>query len=157
MNNYFIGLMTGTSADALDGCIVSFDGEFKLIQTQSLDLDNSYKKDYEWSIKNGYKTIEESKTLAELEKILNKKSVELVNNLIKKANLNISDISYVGFSGQTVFHTNNKSYQIGDPRFLANKSRINVISDFRNFDIKNGGIGAPLIPCLLYTSPSPRD
>ena len=63
MNNYFIGLMTGTSADALDGCIVSFDGEFKLIQTQSLELENSYKKDYEWSIKNGYKTIEESKTL----------------------------------------------------------------------------------------------
>ena len=148
MNNYFIGLMTGTSADALDGCIVSFDGEFKLIQTQSLELDNSYKKDYEWSIKNGYKTIEESKTLAELEKILNKKSVELVNNLIKKANLNISDISYVGFSGQTVFHTNNKSYQIGDPRFLANESRINVISDFRNHDIKNGGIGAPLIPAF---------
>jgi anhydro-N-acetylmuramic acid kinase len=148
MNNYFIGLMTGTSADALDGCIVSFDGEFKLIQTQSLELENSYKKDYEWSIKNGYKTIEESKTLAELEKILNEKSVELVNYLIKKANLNISDISYVGFSGQTVFHTNNKSYQIGDPRLLANESRINVISDFRNFDIKNGGIGAPLIPAF---------
>ena len=63
MNNYFIGLMTGTSADALDGCIVSFDGGFKLIQSQSLDLDNSYKKDYEWSIKNGYKTIEESLSL----------------------------------------------------------------------------------------------
>ena len=146
MNKYFIGLMTGTSADALDGCIVSFDKKFELIEAQSLELEDSYKTDYEWSIKNGYKTIEESKTLAELEKILNKKSIELVNNLIKKANLNISDISYIGFSGQTVFHTNNKSYQIGDPSLLANESRIKVISDFRNFDIKNGGIGAPLIP-----------
>ena len=146
MSNYFIGLMTGTSADALDGCIVSFNGKFKLVQALSLELEESYKKDYERSLKNGHKTTKESKKLAKLEKILNKKSIDMVNRLVKEANLSISDISYIGFSGQTVFHTNEKSYQIGDARSLAKKTKIKVISDFRNFDIKSGGIGAPLIP-----------
>ena len=31
MNKYYIGIMTGTSADAIDGCVVSFDGNFNLI------------------------------------------------------------------------------------------------------------------------------
>ncbi len=38
MDKYFIGVMTGTSADALDGCLVSFDKGFKLIGTESIDL-----------------------------------------------------------------------------------------------------------------------
>ena len=79
MSNYFIGLMTGTSADALDGCIVSFNGKFKLVKALSLELEESYKKDYEQSLKNGHKTTKESKKLAKLEKILNKKSIDIVN------------------------------------------------------------------------------
>ena len=44
MNNYFIGIMTGTSADALDGCIVSFDEGFKFVESASISLDGDYKK-----------------------------------------------------------------------------------------------------------------
>ena len=32
--------------------------------------------------------------------------------------------------------------------FIAKETKINVCSDFRNFDIKHGGIGAPLIPAF---------
>ena len=56
MNNYFIGIMTGTSADALDGCIVSFDEGFKFVESASISLDGDYKKNYEACIKAGYKT-----------------------------------------------------------------------------------------------------
>ena len=38
MSNYFIGIMTGTSADAIDGCIVSFDNGFQFIESASLDF-----------------------------------------------------------------------------------------------------------------------
>ena len=55
MNNYFIGIMTGTSADALDGCIVSFDEGFKFVEAASISLDDDYKKNYEACIKAGYK------------------------------------------------------------------------------------------------------
>jgi len=36
MNNYFIGIMTGTSADALDGYVVSFDEGFKFVESASI-------------------------------------------------------------------------------------------------------------------------
>ena len=142
----FIGLMTGTSADSLDGCIVSFDEEFHLLESMSIDISENYKSLIEKAINKGFKQISESRELYEAEISLNNKSVELINNLIQNSNLNRSDISAVGFSGQTVFHTYQKSYQIGNPQNIADNSMINVISDFRNFDIKNGGIGAPLIP-----------
>ena len=52
MKNYFIGIMSGTSADAIDGCIVSFENEFKLIDSSWIK-NNSYKKDYEECITEG--------------------------------------------------------------------------------------------------------
>ena len=142
----FIGIMTGTSADSLDGCIVSFNEGFQLLESMSIDISKNYKSFIEDSIKKGFKDISESKDLYEAEIALNNKSVELINNLITNSNLSKSEISGVGFSGQTVFHTYLKSYQIGDPQKIADNSKIDVISDFRNFDIKNGGMGAPLIP-----------
>ena len=47
----FIGIMTGTSADSLDGCIVSFDKEFQLHESMSIDISENYKSLIENSIK----------------------------------------------------------------------------------------------------------
>ncbi len=146
MSDYYIGIMTGTSADAIDGCIVSFKDSFKLIASDRIDHKDSYKKNYEECISKGIKKVDQSEELMKLEDDLNNKTLELVDNILCKNNLSTEDITSIGFSGQTVFHTNKKSYQIGDPQFLANNSKIRVISDFRNFDILNGGMGAPLVP-----------
>ena len=146
MSNYFIGIMTGTSADAIDGCIVSFENDFQFIESASLDFEINYKRDYEIAINLGHKLSSESEIIQRLEKEVNEKTINLINILINKSGINISDISYVGFSGQTVFHTYKVSYQIGNPSYIATKTEIDVYSDFRNFDIKNGGMGAPLIP-----------
>lgn len=146
MSKNFIGVMTGTSADALDGCIVSFDGQFQLIERISLDLEESYKKDYEECLMAGYKTIDESKKLFELENMLNSQTMELIKRLLNESQLAKDDIAAIGFSGQTVFHTNQKSFQFGDPQKISNSVGIKVLSDFRNFDIALGGMGAPLVP-----------
>ena len=119
MSKKFIGVMTGTSADALDGCIVSFDDQFQLIGRISLDLEKSYKKDYEECLMAGYKTIDESKKLSELENILNNQTVELVETLLDKKRLKQNDIAAIGFSGQTIFHTRQRSYQIGNPQKIS--------------------------------------
>ena len=148
INNYFIGIMTGTSADAIDGCIVSFDNGFELVESASIELQSSYKKNYEECIKAGLRTTDKSKKLLQLENFLNDKTIELVKILINKSKIDTSKISSIAFSGQTIFHTNKISFQIGNPSYIANESLINVYSDFRNFDIKNGGIGAPLIPAF---------
>lgn len=158
MNKYFIGIMTGTSADGIDGCIVSFQKGFKLIDSDVIK-GGSYKKDYEECIAEGIKTVDQSEKLMKLENDLNILTLELINSFLEKNDLSSEDIAYIGFSGQTIFHTNKKSYQIGNPQFIANNSRIKVISDFRNFDIKNGGMGAPLIPIFhkyLYAEKNKR-
>ena len=148
MHNFFIGIMSGTSADSLDGCIVSFENEFKLIETESVDFGKNYKKIYEECIKSGYKVISDSSKLLQIEKILDEKSIELVEKLINKSDIEKKKISSIALSGQTVFHTNKRSYQIGNAQEVANASSINVCSDFRNFNIKQGGMGAPLIPAF---------
>ncbi len=146
MSKYFIGIMTGTSADALDGCIVSFEKEFSLEGSHSINLGKSYKEKYEKCIRNGHKTIKDSKDLLKIENELTKKTEHLINKLLKKTNISSKDIHAIGFSGQTIFHSVEKSYQVGNPQKISDNLNINVISDFRNFDISNGGMGAPLIP-----------
>ena len=158
MGKNFIGVMTGTSADGIDGCIVSFENGFKLIDSGWV-RGNSYKKDYEKCIAEGIKIVDQSERLMNLENDLNTLTLELIDGLLDMNDLSPKDIACIGFSGQTIFHTNKKSYQIGNPQFIANNSRIKVISDFRNFDIKNGGLGAPLIPIFhkyLYAEKDKR-
>ncbi len=144
MSKYFIGLMTGTSADSIDGCVVDFSNGFELIQSKSKNLEESYKPKYEEAIKKGFKNKNDDKIVLELEEILNKNSVELIKDLLEE--IDSSSISGIGFPGQTMFHDAQRSYQIGCAQFIADQVGIKVIHDFRNYDIQKGGLGAPLIP-----------
>tara|TARA_B100000575_G_scaffold5461_1_gene4043 strand:- start:2064 stop:3083 length:1020 start_codon:yes stop_codon:yes gene_type:complete len=148
MDNYLIGIMTGTSADSLDGCIVNFEKNVDLIETAQVDLGTEYKDKYEECIRLGFKEVGESSELLEVEKNLNEKTVELVEALINKSGISSKSISLIAFSGQTVFHTYDKSYQIGNSQKIADMTGINVCSNFRNYDINQGGMGAPLIPAF---------
>lgn len=53
----------------------------------------------------------------------------------------------VGLHGQTVYHRGgHATLQIGEASFLAERSNLPVVSDFRPMDIAFGGEGAPLAP-----------
>jgi len=43
MTQKFIGLMSGTSRDSLDGCLVSFEGGFNFLQGETISFDKEYK------------------------------------------------------------------------------------------------------------------
>ena len=164
MKNLYVGLMSGTSRDSLDGCLVSFQDGLNVLACETLNFSE------------GYQTSEDQ-TL--IDKEITTKSIELVNNLTKNKEQNVVAIA---FPGQTISHNDDFSLQAGSPEIIAKQTKIPVYSDFRNFDISKGGKGAPLIPafhkyllsekgkeklvlniggicngCLLYTSPSPRD
>ena len=57
-------------------------------------------------------------------------------------------IDLVGFHGQTIYHNPKKkiSKQLGDGNYFFSIDKKNVVFNFRNNDIKNGGEGAPLTP-----------
>ena len=140
MSEYFIGLMSGTSADSIDGCIVDFSNGFKLIHSKSKNIKKNNKSKYWEDIKKGFKNKTDDELVLELEKSLNDSSVELIKDLLKE--IDASSISGIGFPGQTMFHDIERSYQIGCAQSLADEVGIKVIHDFRNYDMQKGGLGA---------------
>ena len=131
MKNLFIGIMSGTSRDSLDACLVDFTDHFQIISTETLSFSANYKTSTE---------------ITEINTEITNKSIEIIKNLLNKADIKESEIFGVGFSGQTISHNEEHSLQAGDPKKIARSTGINVFSDFRNKNIAEGGRGAPLIP-----------
>ena len=145
-----LGLMSGTSADGVDASIIQSDGdnEYKVI----LDQYFRYTQKIYQNIHNIKEKINDSRDIKKLSKeikVLEKKitlfHADVVNKIIKK---NKSNIDFVGFHGQTIFHNAKEkiSKQIGDGKLLSNLTKKTIICDFRQNDLKNGGHGAPLTP-----------
>jgi len=78
---------------------------------------------------------------------------EAVSGLLKKANLQPSDIAAIGAHGQTIRHQPHLgamayTHQTLNAALLAEKTNIDVIADFRSRDLAAGGHGAPLVPAF---------
>ncbi len=128
MKNLYVGLMSGTSRDSLDACLVSFENGLNVLACDTLNFSD------------GYQT---SQDQAYIDKEITNKSIELINKLIETRRENVVAIA---FPGQTILHNDDFSLQAGSPETIAKETNIPVYSDFRNFDIAKGGKGAPLIP-----------
>jgi len=145
-----LGLMSGTSADGVDASIIQSDGdtEYKVI----LDKYFKYGQNIYEDIHNLKEKINNSKDLKNLlkkiqplEKEITLFHANVVNEIIKKFK---SNIDFVGFHGQTIFHNAKEkiSKQLGDGKLLSKLIQKTVIYDFRQNDLRNGGQGAPLTP-----------
>ena len=71
-----------------------------------------------------------------------------INKLLEKNTALSLKVDLIGYHGQTVYHSPSDkiSIQLGDPKYLSNRTKIPVIFNFRICDILNGGQGAPLTP-----------
>ena len=145
-----LGLMSGTSMDGIDASIISSDGD----REYSVIVDKYYKYDEKFrdnlvhirskilanedltSFKNEIEALERELTLLH---------ANVANDIVKKNDLNID---FIGFHGHTIFHDSKKkiSKQIGDGNLLSQLCKKDVIYNFRQVDIENGGEGAPLTP-----------
>jgi len=145
-----LGLMSGTSADGVDASIIQSDGdtEYKVI----LDKYFKYSQNIYENIHNLKEKINKSEDLQNLSKKIQpiEKEITLfhanaVNEIVKESQ---SNIDFVGFHGQTIFHNAKEkiSKQLGDGKLLSKLTQKTVIYDFRQNDLKNGGHGAPLTP-----------
>ena len=139
MKNLYVGLMSGTSRDSLDGCLVSFENGLNVLACETLNFSD------------GYQT---SQDQAYIDREITNKSIELVHKLIKTRKENVAAIA---FPGQTISHNDDFSLQAGSPETIAKEIKIPVYSDFRNFDIAKGGKGAPLIPLFHQYLLSEKD
>lgn len=145
MTQLALGLMSGTSADGVSAVLASFkDKTFDLLGSTT----HAYPPDVAERVRRGpHLTAAEISSLnVELGEIF----AQTANRLIKKLHVSPEKIFCIGSHGQTIYHGPldliRNTFQIADPRVIAERTGIAVVSDFRSRDIAAGGQGAPLIP-----------
>ena len=148
-----IGLMSGTSCDGIDLSIIESDGE------DELNLFGDYFYPYEEKTKLRIRTLKEKieniedletnkHEISNLEMEITSLHSEAINMLLAKLKINKHEIDLLGLHGHTIFHSFQckKSKQLGDGKVLSKMTGLDVIYNFRENDLKNGGQGAPLVP-----------
>jgi anhydro-N-acetylmuramic acid kinase len=141
-----IGMMTGTSFDGIDAAIIRTNGEKidELGLTKAINYSEEFRKKIRLLL--GKKV--DLELFLDVNNKLAVRHAELVNQLLKKANLKNNEIDLIGFHGQTIYHNSGAGHtlQIGNAALLSELTGISVVSDFRTKDIATGGQGAPLVP-----------
>lgn len=138
-----LGLMSGTSLDGIDAALIQTDGEE--IQAFGPWLTLPYDEAFKIRLREAVRGRGDM-LAAEHDSTL--RHAEAVRQLLAQAGLTKKDVHVVGFHGQTVAHRPQEqiTWQIGDGALLAEKTGIDVVSDFRRRDVAAGGQGAPLVP-----------
>lgn len=145
----YIGLMSGTSLDGVDGVLVNF------LDPENLELEAHVHLPFAPELKQHLLNLN-SPANNEIE-CAGMAAIDLarlyagnVAALLQQTGLSASDIRAVGCHGQTIRHRPDLGFtlQIGNPAWLAELCGIDVVADFRSRDIAAGGQGAPLVPAF---------
>jgi anhydro-N-acetylmuramic acid kinase len=146
---FYLGLMSGTSMDAIDAALVDFDGSPLRIMAASATA-------FEPTLKRRIAHILDSPDRIALDE-LGQIDVELARAfadaalaLLRDAGVGAGHVAAIGSHGQTLRHRPDLpapfTWQIGDPNVLTEMTGITVVADFRRRDVAAGGQGAPLLP-----------
>ena len=153
MSGLFIGLMSGTSLDGVDGVLADLSNPQQPVwlshafapfdaglRQRFLALHQTSPDELDLSQRAGL-------ALAHL-------YAQVVQNLLSHKGLKPTDIEAIGAHGQTVRHRPTieggvgYTLQINQPALLVELTGIRVVADFRSRDIAAGGQGAPLVPAF---------
>lgn len=143
----YVGLMSGTSMDAIDAALVSIEATPTLLETHStpipaalratlLQIDASSPLDKVWQLDTQLGDLFAAAAIA----------------VIDKAGRSSDEIRAIGSHGQTVAHDPTGPWpytvQLGDPNRIAERTGVTTVADFRRRDLAAGGHGAPLAPAF---------
>jgi anhydro-N-acetylmuramic acid kinase len=148
----YIGLMSGTSLDGVDGVIYDFSGVSPTVAAYaSAPLPAELRAVLLALNTAGDNELHRAAVAANS---LTRVYALVVSQLLVQANLQPSDICALGAHGQTVRHRPGEfdgtgyTLQLNNPALLAELTQIDVIADFRSRDVAAGGQGAPLVPAF---------
>ena len=143
-----LGLMSGTSGDGVDASIIQSDGntKYQVIKDKYFKYDDQIYQNIHNLKEKIYniKQLEQfTKELKVLEKQITLFHAKVIHELCEDNKINI-----IGFHGQTIYHNAEEkiSRQLGDGKLLSQLTKKDIVYNFRQNDIKNGGEGAPLTP-----------
>ena len=144
-SDLYIGIMTGTSMDAIDVVIARFENFPEVIDEYSTPIDPELRKVL---LDLATKSEINIDLFVQTHFVLAHEYSKAVSEALAKANLSAKDIRAIGLHGQTIRHIpkSGATFQLGSGTALSALCGIDVVSDFRSGDIALGGEGAPLIP-----------
>ncbi len=150
MSELYVGLMSGTSLDGVDGVLVDFSAPHlvvlayvnaplsSMLTRELLDLNGSGSDEL-------HRAALAANALARI-------YAKVVADLLARSGNSKADVTAIGAHGQTVRHRpqaidgTGYTLQLNNPALLAELTGIDVIADFRSRDVAAGGQGAPLVP-----------
>lgn len=144
----YIGLMSGTSSDAIDAALVQFsDSGFELLSTLAVTLDEPIVDRIQRAVDG---TADRISDISELDALLAQAFADTAQRL--KAQAGVDQITAIGSHGQTVKHQPRGclpyTVQLGNGARIAALTNTTTVSDFRTADLALGGQGAPLVPAF---------
>jgi len=150
LGRYYIGIMSGTSLDAIDLVIAQRTSEgFKQIAGIALPLPEILRTQLLTICRDKHVDLQR---LGEVDHLFALTCATGINQLLHSANFSAQNIAAIGSHGQTIFHSPLGQYpftqQIGDANIIAAKTGIPCVADFRRMDMAYGGQGAPLVPAF---------
>ena len=145
MSELYIGLMSGTSVDAIDAVLMDFaKSNTYVVASYSQNISSQLRSE----INSLIAMRQHPKDYEKIDAQFAQASCEAITQLLKLASIDANHISAIGSHGQTVFHDPKGippvSIQIGNPQYIANTMQIPIVGNLRQADIDAGGEGAPL-------------
>jgi anhydro-N-acetylmuramic acid kinase len=145
----YLGLISGTSMDAIDAALVDFDvAPLKIIATSATAFDPALKRRISALIDHADRVALDE--VGQIDVELGRAFARASLALMKDAGIDAGQVTAIGSHGQTLRHRPDLpapfTWQIGDPNVLAEMTGVTVVADFRRRDVAAGGQGAPLLP-----------
>ena len=148
----YIGLMSGTSLDGVDGVLADFSGaRMRVLAHASQPLPEPLRAELLALNAPGENELHRAALAGNA---LVRCYAEVVAQLLQSQGLPASAVRAIGAHGQTVRHRPGEfdgtgyTLQLNSPALLAERCGITVVADFRSRDVAAGGQGAPLVPAF---------
>lgn len=146
----YIGLISGTSMDAVDAVLVSHDVHPpEMIASHAHPIPEPLSARLQALVGEG---LPGGPEVWHLDVQLGALFADAVAQLLARARVAADEVIAVGSHGQTVYHGPKDeppvTIQLGDPNVIAERTGITTVADFRRRDMAAGGQGAPLVPAF---------
>jgi anhydro-N-acetylmuramic acid kinase len=155
----YIGLMSGTSMDGVDGVLARFAGGPGGQGEAAIEVLAHAHRPFAPALREELLALntsgaDELHRAALAANQLAWRQAEVVRDLLGLAGAGPAGVRAIGSHGQTLRHRPGEfdgtgyTLQINQPALLAEVTGITVVADFRSRDVAAGGQGAPLVPAF---------
>ena len=151
MPDLFIGLMSGTSMDGVDGVLADFSSGVRVLRHASAPFPDALRAELMALNASGSDELHRGWLAGNA---LMRVYADVTRTLLATPGVDAKQVAAIGAHGQTVRHRPQQfdgtgyTIQLAQPALLAELTGLTVVADFRSRDLAAGGQGAPLAPAF---------